>query len=236
MQSKSPHPLLNYFFPRLCIGCNTPGVYICATCSKRIGECSTQKCYKCHKPSPYGLVHWGCKTHSSLLGVFSLFLYRGVGGRVIKYAKYRRQQEVVSDLFSCISHTTQSQLYDFIVYSKPNVFIPVPLHKNTLNMRGFNQSARFSQNITQLFGVPTASIFEKLSEREPQSKMSQSMRVKNVRGAYRINPRNTTLLKEKTVCIVDDVITTGATLEDLLRLLRPLSKRVFGITLLRSFK
>ena len=90
MQSKNLHPLLEYFFPRFCKGCGIPGVHICAKCLKKIEVCHTQKCYKCHKPSPYGMVHWGCRRGNYVTGVFSFMFYRGLGGKVAKYAKYKR--------------------------------------------------------------------------------------------------------------------------------------------------
>jgi len=236
MRSRNLHPLLNFFFPRFCIGCNTPGVYICVSCSKKIGVCYTQKCYKCHKPSPYGMTHWGCRKENSLIGIFSLFLYRGLGGRVMKYAKYKREQKVIDDLFSSAPSCARSTLYDFFLHTKPSVLIPIPLHRSVVSVRGFNQSDAFSQLLTRALNIPTFSILEKLSERAPQSKMPSNMRKKNVRGSYNINNYAGLSIGGRTVCIVDDVVTTGATLEEASRVLKPYTNKVYGVTLFRSFE
>ncbi|MCR4330161.1 MAG: phosphoribosyltransferase family protein [Candidatus Roizmanbacteria bacterium] len=159
-----------------------------------------------------------------------------MGGRVVKYAKYKRQPEAVVDLFSCVPHDMRMSLYDYFVHIKPNIFVPIPLHKSVVGIRGFNQSSVFAHILTQAFAIPTVSLVEKLSEREPQSKMSSNMRRKNVRGLYHINEHVVPSVEGKTVCIVDDVVTTGTTLEEVSRVLRPYAKAVYGITLLRSFE
>lgn len=236
MQSKNLHPLLEYFFPRFCKGCGIPGVHICATCLKKIDTCRTQKCYKCHKPSPYGMVHWGCRRGDYVIGVFSFMFYRGLGGRVVKYAKYKRQDAAIADLFYGASFTQHLALYDFFMRTNASVLIPIPLHKSIINTRGFNQSVKICQYISHTLGIPSVMAVEKVVERCAQSKLSPRMRKKNVHGAYVLNRHTMSAIEGRRVCIVDDVITTGATLEEVSSVLMPYVKEVYGITLLRSFE
>lgn len=154
----------------------------------------------------------------------------------MKYAKYKKQDEAVADLFYGVPFTQHLALYDFFMRTCVSVLIPIPLHKSTMNTRGFNQSVKIAQYISRALGVPTVMAVEKVVERGAQSKLSSLMRKKNVRGAYALNKHTVPTIEERRVCLVDDVITTGATLEEVSLVLRPYVKEIYGITLLRSFE
>jgi ComF family protein len=90
--------------------------------------------------------------------------------------------------------------------------IPVPLHKRRLRERGFNQSEFWAQGLSKSLDVPLDKhSLVRVHYTTTQTKKSRTDRVKNVENAFKIN--NSSFLKGKSILLVDDVITTGATLE-----------------------
>jgi Predicted amidophosphoribosyltransferases len=93
-----------------------------------------------------------------------------------------------------------------------DIIIPVPLHPVRQRKRGYNQSAKFAEGLSQSLKVPWAeSISIRKSNTVTQTKMNRSERWENVKSVFGISDGN--LIQNKKVLLVDDVITTGATLE-----------------------
>lgn len=99
----------------------------------------------------------------------------------------------------------------------PELIIPVPLHRNRLKQRGFNQSIELARGVSKGLGIPMQ-LNHCIRRRDtaPQSGLISKQRRKNVKGAFAIiRP-----IKEKHVAIFDDVITTGSTVNELAKTLR----------------
>ena len=93
-----------------------------------------------------------------------------------------------------------------------DLVIPVPLHKNRQRQRGYNQSAEFGKGLAETLGIVfDDDILERITTTETQTKKTKLLRWKNVKHVF--NVRNPGRLSGKRVLSVDDVITTGATLE-----------------------
>ena len=105
-----------------------------------------------------------------------------------------------------------NELMDSEIYSDVNIIIPVPLHKSKLRKRGYNQSDSISEGISKAMNVEfTSTSLVKIERTETQTRKSRYNRWKNVRGKFGImNPHK---LEGKHILLVDDVLTTGATLE-----------------------
>ena len=93
-----------------------------------------------------------------------------------------------------------------------DVIVPVPIHKEKLKQRGFNQAARISVHLGEKTGIPVfGDGLERIKSTVPQRALSSSERKANVDGAFRFNPRRQSVLKGKRVLLIDDIYTTGAT-------------------------
>jgi ComF family protein len=116
-----------------------------------------------------------------------------------------------------------------------DILIPVPLHRRRLWQRRFNQSALLARAIardTDLPCLPDA--LQRNRHTVPQKGLSRSERHLNVRGAFAVRPRGTDQIKGKRVMIVDDVFTSGATLNECARILKKAgAAQVFVLTLAR---
>jgi ComF family protein len=112
--------------------------------------------------------------------------------------------------------------------------IPVPLHPKRLRWRGFNQAVILAREVGRLWEIPVDP-FLLLRSREtpPQTELREDERRKNVRGAFTVNPRKS--VQGKKLLLVDDVYTSGATVNECSRtLLRAGAKQVQVLTLTRT--
>jgi len=118
----------------------------------------------------------------------------------------------------------------------PDMFVPVPLHARRLFVRGFNQSAEIARHLVPLTGavsLPTALVRRRNTP--TQAGLTRRQRQRNVAGAFDLNPRTADRLKGKTVILIDDVMTTGATIDACVRALRKAKPATIGVlTLART--
>jgi ComF family protein len=116
------------------------------------------------------------------------------------------------------------------------VIVPVPLHWRRLLWRRFNQAALLAGEIRRHTAIPLlANGLQRTRHTRPQASLTREQRKKNVRGLFRVRPSQRTALSGKIVLLVDDVHTTGATLEACSRaLLRAGAKEVRCLTLART--
>lgn len=101
-----------------------------------------------------------------------------------------------------------------------DLIIPVPLHRRRLWRRRFNQSAALAAALARKTGIPTApDILLRIRPTRPQVGLKANARLKNVEGAFAVNSAKTRYLHGKNIILIDDVITTGATVETCTRTL-----------------
>lgn len=111
-----------------------------------------------------------------------------------------------------------------------DILIPVPIHKKRKRRRGYNQSELIAKGITQKIKKIKlqTNIIEKVKNIKPQSSLSKDMRVQNVKNAYKL--KNCDIcLKNKKVLLLDDVFTTGSTVNECARVLSQIGCDKIGI-------
>jgi ComF family protein len=139
---------------------------------------------------------------------FYLFEKSGKVQKLLHAIKYQHQKELAEFLGKLYAEDlkTAGCLKDV------DVLLPIPLHKNKLRARGFNQSEWYarglSENLNKTLDVTS---LVRIKETATQTKKKKYQRWENVEGIFTVE--NTTALKDKHVLLVDDVITTGATIE-----------------------
>jgi ComF family protein len=139
---------------------------------------------------------------------FYVFEKSGRVQRLLHHIKYQGQK----DLAAHIGKQYAKELLKDKGTLGFDAVIPVPLHKNKLKQRGFNQSEWFAKGIVEAAQVPLDTMsLERVAETATQTRKKKYERWENVEGIFRLSEKHD--LKEKHVLLVDDVITTGATLE-----------------------
>jgi ComF family protein len=122
----------------------------------------------------------------------------------------------------------------FLTACSAELIVPVPLHPRRLRWRGFNQSVLLARQVSRAYDKPMDP-FVLLRRREtpPQTQLTEEERRRNVRGAFALNPEKS--IKNKTILLVDDVYTSGATVNECSRTLRRGgAAAVYVVTLARA--
>jgi len=112
----------------------------------------------------------------------------------------------------------------------------VPLHRRKAHARAFNQSELLARNIGREFGIPVIGCLEKIRPTKNQNELSREDRLVNVKGAFRIKPNQSAdAVSGRGILLIDDVMTTGATLDETSRVLMVAgAKTVHCLTLARG--
>jgi len=167
------------------------------------------------------------------LGVVS-FYENSIIRKTIHFFKY---QSVIS-LQKPLSNLMIKFLEETNFFSEINtnniLLIPIPLHKRKRRQRGFNQSELLTKAITLNFSLNFHSeILLRVKNNFPQAKINNFMeREKNVKDIFQISHLNSSLIKNKLIILIDDVYTSGATMQEAAKILKKNgAKKVIGLVL-----
>ena len=209
------------FFPKFCLLCGRWGMYLCDICAKKLDLRDSQLCPECSRKHHFGLTHQLCKKKYSLDGHISLFLYSRAMRKLIMTFKFRLASEVILDTFSQIQKQNLDYITaDYLELCKPDLIIPVPLHKNRQRERGFNQADLISQLFTKTFPTQICNdIVARIKDTPHQSKTrNKKERQEHISGAFAV--RKPEDIQNKTILIIDDVWTTGSTIKEITKVLK----------------
>lgn len=198
---------ISLFFPNLCCSCNESlrknEEVICTLCLNSLPKTD----YYLHQDNPIMKTFWGrAPIHAA-----TAYYHFNKGAKVqhlIHQLKYKEKKEV--GIF--IGEQMGIELKDSELFKNIDVVVPVPLHPKKERKRGYNQSEMFGKGLAKSLGKPlnTASLVRRKFT-ETQTKKSRSERWENVGNVFFV--KDAEPLKGKHILLVDDVITTGSTLE-----------------------
>lgn len=204
-------------FPRRCPVCDGVvkfgGERICRACEGKLIPVSEPWCCKCGKPlrqeeQEYCL---DCtrRKHAFLRGR-AVFTYDSIASSIYRF-KYQGRQEYAE----CYGELAASVLCGEKQLREADVLIPVPLHKKRQKKRGYNQAALFAKALGKMWGIP---VREDLVMREkntkPLKQFNPSQRQNNLKKAFKLMQND---VKLNTIIIVDDIYTTGSTIDAVAR-------------------
>jgi len=238
--------LLDWIYPPRCRFCGEPlpshaEEYFCSACRERIRIVSHPLCPTCGRPfldtggedhlcgsclmrSPYfeRARAWACYPTEAIEG----HPLRDV----LQRFKYGRKLSLGKPLGRLMARACAPFFHDCTF----DVIVPVPLHPKRLRWRGFNQALVLAREVGRGWGVPVDPfILVRSRETPPQTQLAEEERRKNVRGAFALGRGKT--VQERFVLLVDDVYTSGATVNECSRTLcRGGAKGVYVLTLARA--
>jgi len=230
---KSARNISNFFleliFPKSCIRCGKSGFVLCADCRTQIKMIKTFTCPHCGRITKSGQVCHGCKHKSRLTGLLVAAEYNyGPTKELIHNLKYNGLIEIAPILGGMlVSRIKKSKLR-----GEP-VLLPVPLHWFRRRSRGFNQAEILAKIISKKLKIPLVLALKRRENTKSQVELSGRLRRQNLQGVFVC--ANNGAVKDKTIILVDDVSTTGTTLEECAEVLRTAGARqVWGLVVARG--
>ena len=199
--------IFNVFYPEICVCCKnqltTNEKTICITCRHDLPVTNfTDEKDNLVEKTFYGRV--------PVLEATSLFYFlkKGKVQQLIHELKYNNQQQIGTFIGDWLSE----KILNSNRFKTIDCIIPVPLHKKKQQQRGYNQLTTFGQSLCQKLNIPFYEhVLTKTTSTKTQTKKLRFDRWKNAEHQFKI--QNIELIENKHILIIDDIITTGATLE-----------------------
>ena len=184
---------------RICPGCARKIKYVvqpyCFTCGKPLTDNRQEYCTDCRK-----------KRHEYLQGK-AVFCYQGAMPKILYRYKYGNRRDY-TEFFA----VEAVKLYgDWVKQCKIQEIIPIPLARKKKRLRGYNQAEVFARRLSELLVIPlNARILIRTRDTVPQKQLSARERKNNLKNAFKIDQN---VVKSKRVLLVDDIYTTGSTID-----------------------
>lgn len=198
--------VLNALFPLRCAGCGRAGAAWCATCQASLTWLRPPLCPKCGRAQPHNQLCRTCRLRPpGLDGLRSALVFEGPLRRAIHAFKYAGQARLAEPLGQLLAAY-------WMEYPLPvDVIVPVPLHASRLRERGYDQAAVLAGRLASQVHMPLVEgCLQRTRATLPQMSLGAVERHANVSGAFGCVDER---LAGRRAVLVDDVCTTGATLE-----------------------
>lgn len=189
--------LLDFLFPISCVSCGKGKTYCCEQCLAKIPVIRES----CHHESIIAAAHF--REKSPLADLIHRFKYDGA-------------REISMILVALFAEEVEKN----ILALRPAVLVPVPLHPRRLRFRGFNQSLVLANQLSKKFDVEISDVLCRTRYTRPQVELGRDERITNVRGAFELQKQAPEIAPKITYLLVDDVCTTGSTLNECAGVLR----------------
>ncbi len=208
--------ILSFFFPSRCLSCDKYGEDFCVSCLSSLGP-AERECPK-----------W----------IYPLFDYRHKGmKKAVWFLKYKGRKNLARVFAEAMYGRILEELSDLSImenFTEP-LLIPIPLSPRRYRERGFNQAELISKEIIQLDGKQNFELVSHVLVKPHDTKHqahveNRAERLKNLRGSFTL--KNSEQIKGRNIILIDDVITTGATLGEARKiLLEAGARKVIAFTL-----
>lgn len=211
--------IIQLLFPLRCPVCDRivrpSGEKICTECMGKLKLLTPPWCMQCGKKlAEEGEFCKDCqkKKHEFVRGR-ALYEYQSAAASIYRF-KYGKRQEY-ADFFG---EEIVRYLGDFIREVEPDALVPIPLHRKRLEKRGYNQAALLAEAVGRYSGVPVNSkILVRVKNTTPLKLQNPSERQNNLKKAFNIGEND---VKLNTTVIIDDIYTTGSTIDEAARVLK----------------
>ncbi len=215
--------LLSLLYPPHCAKCNADtasGVHLCAECAGQARKIEAPFCRQCSQPfegaidGAFTCANCADRTFHFDCAV-ARYLSRGVVREFIHRFKYDRHYYLRHPLADWMAEA----LDDERISGQPfDAFVPVPLHGARFRERDFNQAEVLAKLLAKRTGQPVLKALKRIRYTTTQTRLDREQRMENLRNAFRV--RHAAAVQSRHLILVDDVLTTGSTVEECARVLR----------------
>ena len=224
--------ILNILYPKRCPVCHNilrGKGKVCPPCSTKLPYIREPRCHKCGKEIEKSEVEYcrDCQrfSHSFDKGR-SVFGYDLVMRKSISMFKYHNRREYAA----FYAEEMYQQCKAFLNSCKPEVIMPIPIHKQKRRKRGFNQAELVAKELGKLTNIPVdTECLVRVEKTIPQKELTRRERKENLKKAFQIGKQKKVY---ESVLIIDDIYTTGATIDAVCEILRENQvKNLFFLTI-----
>ena len=203
---------------------------LCSVCREQAAVCPLSVCPACENDLMRAKVPAEISS-GAVRGIFSCRYYTGTARECVRRLKYYRESGMML-IFDRIMKRSAPD--GFLAGAPMDLVVPVPIHPRRLRRRGFNQSDMIAAKIASLADIPVSrGCLIKIKDTPPQTRLTRGQRLRNLKGSFGV--ADPAAVKNKTILLVDDVMTTGATLNTCAsELLDSGAKAVYAFTLTRT--
>jgi len=219
---------IDLLYPQFCFNCRKEGNYLCEDCRSILEISGIHQDYNHNRYQ-----------RSSLKDLYFPLSYQSllIKNLIQKFKYQPFVKELAKTLASLIINHFQlidKFPYQNLVGGSSLILIPVPLEKKRLKWRGFNQAEELAKELSIFLKIPLIpNCLIKTKESLPQIDLSEEERKKNVKGVFLC--KNPNQIKEKKVFLIDDIYTTGATMEECAKVLKEAgAEEIIGIVIARD--
>ena len=213
--------LLDWLFPPRCVQCRQISAWLCVSCEKQFFSGLDNEVYFQAVAGLNG-AFITCRDQSRILAkllyAWKYRLWLGAAGRL---------QDLLANAFCTVFGTTDSILC-----------VPIPVHKQKLRDRGFNQAQELLLNLSKVSNITIADLIIRQKNTRSQVGLTKIERQENLLNAFRINQHVlNNLWLHYTVVLVDDILTSGTTMLECAEILRSVGfKNIYALVLHRGTK
>jgi ComF family protein len=219
---------LDLLFPPRCVGCRRPGSELCPACLAALPRLMGHLCPVCVEPvAEPGLCPRCSARRPAFERVSSAFVYADVVRQAILALKFRGRRGLAPTLAQAAADAIPRPAGGFVVCA-------VPMHPTREAARGYNHAALLADEFAAVWGLPRlpADALRRVAQTPQQARLTFDERLANVAGAFKAQPA---AVARANVLLVDDVCTTGATLDACAAALRTAgASSVVGVTVART--
>lgn len=204
--------VLDLLFPKKCPVCDNIVGFgkgdICVQCLQKLKFINSPFCMKCGKPLEEEDEYcFDCRRRKHLFrrGI-AVFEYRSIASSIYRF-KYGRRQEYADFFGKCMSGRLEGQLKRW----KAEALVPVPIHPSRKRERGYNQAQLLAKEISAWTGIPMrCDLIARKKKTAPQKDLNDAERQNNLKRAFKMMKND---VKLNTIVIIDDIYTTGSTID-----------------------
>lgn len=230
---------LSLFFPTQCITCKRyikdfKYYYVCEECYKKIKFIEKPFCKICSKPLNSETVdiclECGQRKDTYFSYVKAVGTYEDALKDILQYYKFYKKEKLAKILVNFIFEKITQEFFKDIDF-----LVPVPLHKRSLKQKNFDHIRLITEIISKKTGIPVLKGLVKIKETYDQSQLKREERLKNLKDAFEILEKIKNLIKDKNFLIMDDIYTTGSTMNEVAKVLvKNGAKEVKGLVIARA--
>lgn len=200
--------IIELIAPHHCLGCGQAGTLLCSECEQDI-VAAPGVCYRCGKQQCDKRLCVACSSNTPLAALYAAARYEGHAKKLVQKLKFDRATAAAEPMARLMAKS--------IPLHPEMIVVPVPTASSRVRARGYDQAARIAMKVAKQLNLSYAPLLSRIGQQR-QVGSDKVVRQKQMQNAFQLHGKQ--LYEHKTVLLIDDVLTTGSTIEAAARTLR----------------